>query len=188
MSAPTTPSQTVGPFFLIGLGWPDGADVVPEGTPGAIWLRGRITDGAGDPVPDGLVETWQADPEGRFDHPDDPRGASAPAVLGFRAFGRGIADADGSWAVRTLKPGRVPAADGTLQAPHVLLSIFTRGLMNRLLTRLYFGDEAEANAEDPVLAALAAEERATLIAAPAGDGYTLDIRLQGEGETTFFRL
>lgn len=188
MTHRTTPSQTVGPYFRIGMLWDDGPDVVPEGTPGAIWLGGRILDGAGDPVPDGLVETWQADPDGRFAHADDPRGKSVPTTRSFRAFGRGVADADGRWAVRTLKPGRVPSADGSPQAPHVLLSVFARGLMNRLVTRLYFGDEADANAEDPVLAGLLAPERATLVAAPAEDGYTLDIHLQGPSETTFFTL
>jgi protocatechuate 3,4-dioxygenase alpha subunit len=185
VSPPLTPSQTVGPFFTIGLEWADGADAVPEGTPGAIWLRGRVLDGDRAPVPDAIVETWQADAAGRFDHPDDPRGAAA---TGIRAFGRGITEADGSWAVRTVKPGRVPAADGGLQAPHVLLSVFARGLADRVVTRLYFGDEAEANGEDPVLAEVSDEERATLVAQPSDDGFRLDIHLQGPSETVFFAL
>jgi protocatechuate 3,4-dioxygenase alpha subunit len=185
VSLPLTPSQTVGPFFAIGLEWPDGADAVPEGTPGAIWLRGRVLDGDGAPVPDAIVETWQADAAGRFDHPDDPRGAAA---TGIRAFGRGVTDADGSWGVRTVKPGRVPAADGRPQAPHVLLSVFARGLASHVVTRLYFADELEANAEDPVLSALPDEERATLVAEPCDDGHRLDIHLQGPAETVFFAL
>jgi protocatechuate 3,4-dioxygenase, alpha subunit len=188
MTPATTPSQTVGPFFRIGLRWDDGPDVVPEGTPGAVWLRGRLLDGAGDPVPDGLVETWQADLQGRFAHEDDPRGNAGSATGSFRAFGRGATDEAGRWGVHTVKPGRVPSADGALQAPHVLISVFARGLMNRLVTRLYFADEAEANAEDPVLSALSAEEGATLLAAPSEDGYTLDLHLQGPSETTFFTL
>ena len=103
----TTPSQTVGPFLSIALRWPDGADVVPDGTPGAFWLRGRVLDGSGTPVTDALVETWQADPEGRFDHPDDPRGRVAPTVDGFRGFGRSETRSE-QWAIRTVKPGRLP--------------------------------------------------------------------------------
>jgi protocatechuate 3,4-dioxygenase alpha subunit len=179
----TTPSQTVGPFFAIGLPWPDGPFVVPEGTPGAVWLRGRVLDGAGDPVPDAIVETWQADPSGRFDHPDDPRGR-AP---GFRGFGRSPTDEDGHWGVLTLKPGSVPGPGETTQAPHVDVSVFARGLLNRVVTRIYFEDEPDANAADPVLAEIEDRTaRETLIAARAGDGYRFDIHLQGERETVFF--
>jgi protocatechuate 3,4-dioxygenase, alpha subunit len=178
----STPSQTVGPFLHIGLPWPDGPYVVPEGTPDALWIRGRVFDGDGEPVGDGLVETWQADPDGRFDHPDDPRGR----VPGFRGFGRCPTEhADGSFAILTQKPGPVPGPDG-LQAPHIDVSLFARGLLNRVVTRIYFGDEAEANAADPVLALVPEELRPTLIAEPADDGYRFDIRLQGDGETCFF--
>jgi protocatechuate 3,4-dioxygenase alpha subunit len=181
----TTPSQTVGPFFAIGLPWPDGPYVVAEGTPGAIWLEGHVLDGAGDPVPDALVETWQADPDGRFNHPDDPRGAAGD----FRGFGRSAADDDGAWRILTLKPGQVPGPDGTLQAPHIDVSIFARGLLNRVVTRIYFADEEAANASDPVLAALAdGAQRTTLLAQPTAAGYRLDFRLQGEGETVFFAI
>jgi protocatechuate 3,4-dioxygenase, alpha subunit len=178
-----TPSQTVGPFFSHALPWPDGPYVVPAGTPGAVWLRGTVLDGAGEPVPDALVETWQADPAGRFDHPDDPRGGPAE---GFRGFGRCPTDAAGRWAVLTLKPGPVPAPDGRPQAPHVAVSVFARGLLDRLVTRVYFADEPDANAADPVLAALPAPARATLLAKPTGDGYRFDVRLRGERETVFF--
>jgi protocatechuate 3,4-dioxygenase alpha subunit len=181
----TTPSQTVGPFFAIGLPWADGPFVVEEGTPGAIWLSGFVLDGAGDPVPDALIETWQADPDGRFNHFDDPRGAAGD----FRGFGRSAADDDGQWRILTLKPGPVPGPDGSTQAPHIDVSIFARGLLNRVVTRIYFADEAEANAADPVLAALDGEaERATLIAQPVEDGYRHDFRLQGAGETVFFAV
>ncbi len=182
-----TPSQTVGPYLSIALHWDDGPDVVPDGTPGAVWLRGRVLDGDGTPVPDALVETWQADPDGRFDHPDDPRGAVAPAVPGFRGFGRSET-LDGEYAVRTLKPGRVPDGQGGLQAPHVDVSVFARGLLDRVVTRLYFADEAEANAQDPVLQALPPERRETLVARPTEDGYRLDVVLQGDDETVFFRV
>jgi protocatechuate 3,4-dioxygenase alpha subunit len=184
---PTTPSQTVGPYLHLALQWDDGPDVVPDGTPGAVWLRGRVLDGHGDPVPDGLVETWQADPHGRFAHPDDRR--DPPALQGFRGFGRCPTGADGRWAVRTLKPGRVPDGAGGLQAPHVDVSVFARGLLHRVVTRLYFGDEAAANATDPVLASLPDDAaRATLVAAPSSDGYRLDIVLQGPHETVFFAV
>lgn len=185
MSSPRTPSQTIGPFFAIGLPWPDGAYVVPEGTEGAIWLRGTVLDGEGQPVPDSMVETWQADPDGRFDHPDDPRGA----VTGFRGFGRGCADPDGRYAIHTVKPGSVPAADGSPQAPHIDVSVFARGLLKRVITRIYFADEEDANARDPVLSLVPdPDARSTLIAEATDDGYRFDVRLQGERETVFFEL
>ncbi len=149
-----------------------------------ILKGGRVLDGAGDPVPDALVETWQADPDGRFDHPDDPRGA-AP---GFGGFGRCPTQEDGSFAILTLKPGPVPGPGG-LQAPHVDLSVFSRGLLHRVVTRMYFADEQEANADDPVLwGSVDPSLRQTLIAERSDDGYTFDIHLQGEHETVFFRL
>jgi protocatechuate 3,4-dioxygenase alpha subunit len=166
----TTPSQTVGPFFAIELPYADGPYVVAEGTPGAVWLRGRVFDGAGEPVPDALVESWQADPAGAFG------GA-------FRGFGRSGTDEEGRWAILTLKPGPIPP-----QAPHVDLAVFARGLLHRVVTRLYFADEEEANAADPVLAGLDEQARATLVARPVDGGHELDIHLQGPHETTFFAL
>lgn len=184
-SLPLTPSQTVGPYLSIGLRWEDGPYVVAPGTAGAVWLRGRVLDGNGEVVPDALVETWQADAEGRFDHPDDPRGASGS---GFRGFGRSETT-DGEYAVLTLKPGRVPHPSGGMQAPHVDVSVFARGLLDRLVTRLYFADEPDANAQDPVLAGLPDDAaRRTLLALPSDDGYRLDIVLQGSDETVFFAL
>lgn len=180
-----TPSQTVGPFFHVGMLWPDGPHAVAAGVPGAIWLRGRIVDGGGEPVPDALVETWQADPHGRFAHPGDPRGAST--TPGFRAFARCPTDADGRYAIRTLKPGRVPADDGPL-APHIAVTILARGLLDRVVTRVYFPDEADANAADPVLSSVDPDRRATLVAVIADDGYTFDIVLQGDHETVFFAV
>lgn len=169
-----TPSQTIGPFFSHALPWPDGPHVVPEGTPGGFWLRGVVRDGAGEPVPDALIESWQADPAGRLDAP------------GFRGFARCPTDEAGRWAIRTVKPGPVLVRDGGGQAPHLALSVFARGLLNRVVTRVYFADETAANAADPVLAKLTEPERDTLLAWPAADGYTFDIRLQGEHETVFF--
>ncbi len=182
-----TPSQTVGPYLAIALRWPDGPDAVPAGTPGAVWLRGRVLDGTGTPVTDALVETWQADPDGRFAHPADPRGSAPLRVPGFRGFGRSET-VTGEYAVRTVKPGRVPDGDGGLQAPHVDVSVFARGLLDRVVTRLYFADEPTANAQDAVLRALPDDARGTLLAQPADDGYRLDFVLQGESETVFFRV
>jgi protocatechuate 3,4-dioxygenase, alpha subunit len=182
----TTPSATVGPYLSIGLAWEDGPYAVEPGTPGAIWLRGTVYDGSGEPVPDALIETWQADPDGRFDHPDDPRGAvTRPA---FRGFGRSQTVDGGEYAICTLKPGRVPDGEGGLQAPHVDVSVFARGLLDRVVTRIYFADEPDANAEDPVLRSLPEDRRGTLLAEPTDDGYRLDIHLQGDGETVFFAL
>jgi protocatechuate 3,4-dioxygenase alpha subunit len=182
-----TPSQTVGPFLSLVLPWTDGPDVVAPGTAGAITISGRLTDGAGDPVPDGLIEIWQADPEGRFDHPDDPRGAQA--YPDFRGFGRCPTDEHGRFRFRTFKPGALPDGDGGLEAPHVDVSVFARGLLNRVVTRIYFPDESEANAVDPVLRELspAAVERLTATAQPDGN-LNFDIRLQGEAETPFFAI
>lgn len=178
-----TPSQTVGPYFSHALTWPDGPDVVPAGTLGAFWLRGQVFDGAGDPVPDALIESWQADPSGRFDHPDDPRGA----VGGFRGFGRCPTDDKGRWAIRTLRPGRVPGVDGRLQAPHIDLTVLARGLLDRVVTRVYLPDEP-SNVDDPVLSGIPEPARDTLVARVAEDGYEFDIRLQGERETVFFSV
>jgi protocatechuate 3,4-dioxygenase alpha subunit len=165
----TTPSQTVGPYLAIGLPWPDGPDVVPEGTPGRIRIFGRLFDGNGDVIPDGMIETWQADPDGKFN-------------TDFRGFGRAATDDEGAWEVFTLKPGRL--GDG--QAPHIDVSVFARGMLNRCVTRIYFADED--NAGDPVLATVPEERRATLIAEPTEDGYRFDVHVQGEGETVFFKV
>lgn len=178
MSLPVTPSQTAGPYLAIGMSWDDGPFVVAEGSEGAITIRGRLLDGAGEPVPDGAIETWQADPDGL-----PPTGGQ-----GFRGFGRCLTDADGRWFVVTRKPGSVAAEEGT-QAPHIDVSVFSRGLLTRLVTRIYFPDETAANAADPVLRSLPDDAaRATLVCRAADGGYEHDIRLQGEGETVFFRL
>lgn len=180
-----TPSQTVGPFLAIGLSWPDGPYVVDESDPAAVVVEGVVTDGNGDPVTDALVETWQADSDGYFNHPDDPR----EKATDFRGFGRCPTGPDGSYRIVTRKPGPVPAADGALQAPHIDVSLFARGLLNRVVTRIYFGDEDAANAVDPVLSTVSPERRATLVASPVGEGrYRFDVRLQGSDETVFFAI
>lgn len=183
----STPSQTVGPFLSIGMTWERGDHVVPEGTDGSFWIRGRLLDGAGDPVPDGLIETWQADPSGNFAHAMPPLGSE---VEGFGGFGRSLTGLEGDYAVLTVKPGRVADGAGGLQAPHLDVSVFARGLLHRVVLRIYFDDESEANAQDPVLSALPDDgARATLIAALDGiGGYALDIRLQGDAETVFFAV
>jgi protocatechuate 3,4-dioxygenase alpha subunit len=170
----STPSQTVGPFLHIGLPWPDGAHVVEGDTPDAIWIKGTVYDGAGEVVPDALVETWQADPDGHFDHPDSPQACE------FRGFGRCPTDDAGQYAIRTLIPG---AVDG--QAPHIDVSVFARGMLSRVITRLYFPDLVDG---DPLLDTVPEDRRHTLIAAKAEDGYRFDIRLQGAEETVFFDL
>jgi protocatechuate 3,4-dioxygenase, alpha subunit len=180
-----TPSQTVGPFFAMALAWAGGPEAVAEGRPGALRIGGRVLDGAGEPVPDALVETWQADPAGGFDHPDDPRGRAA--TEGFRGFARCATDPEGRYAIVTLRPGCLPAPGGGTEAPHLDVSVFARGLLTRLVTRIYLPDETEANAADPLLRSISdPAARATLVAVDEGEGrLRFDIRLQGEDETVF---
>ncbi|MCO1653903.1 protocatechuate 3,4-dioxygenase subunit alpha [Pseudonocardia humida] len=177
-----TPSQTVGPYLSLGLTWPTGYLVVPEDAPGAITITGVVRDGTGAVVPDGMVETWQADAEGRFDHADDPRGASGS---GFHGFGRSSTDAEGRYRIVTVKPGAL--GDG--QAPHIDVSVFARGLLDRVVSRIYFPDEVEANAADPLLSSLPPERAATLVAEQVGPAeLRWDVRLRGEGETVFLAV
>jgi len=188
MTLAPTPSQTVGPYFGFALPWESGPLAVPEGTDGAIRISGRLLDGEGAGVPDGLIETWQADPDGRFAHPDDPRGAVEWGE--FRGFARCPTDEEGHYSILTLKPGPLPGPGGGLEAPHIAVSVFARGLLARLVTRIYFADEEERNATDPVLLALPGGEGAghTLLAEPVAGGYRFDIRLQGDDETLFFAI
>ncbi|MGH2908311.1 MAG: protocatechuate 3,4-dioxygenase subunit alpha [Solirubrobacteraceae bacterium] len=188
MNFTLTPSQTVGPYFAIGLPWADGPHAVAPGTPGAFTIRGTIYDGHSEPIPDHLIETWQADPDGRF---ADMHGHGGPSKLaGFHGFARhGAEDGDGSFEILTVKPGRVQDPRGRLQAPHLAVTLMARGMLNRVVTRIYFADEAEANASDPALARVPAERRQTLLAQPDGaGGYRFDIRVQGPGETVFFAV
>jgi protocatechuate 3,4-dioxygenase alpha subunit len=158
----TTPSQTIGPFFHFGL--EPRPEIVAPDHPGAIRIRGTVHDGDGEPVGDALIETWQANPDG--------------------GFGRVPTDDAGAFEIVTVKPGPV---DG--QAPHVDVSVFARGLLDRLVTRIYFPDEGDANAADPVLASIGDDAaRATLIARAEGDALVFDIHLQGDRQTAFFEI
>lgn len=183
-----TPSQTVGPFFEFGLLRPPQPNLVPPETPGSIRIEGTVFDGAGMPVPDAMLEIWQAAPSGRYAHPEDFR-SDLEIDQDFTGFGRNGADAGGMYWFRTVKPGIVPWLDGRPQAPHVNVSIFARGLVHRLVTRLYFPDEAEANAADPLLASIEdPAARATLIAVAVDGVLRFDLHLQGEGQTCFFQI
>jgi protocatechuate 3,4-dioxygenase alpha subunit len=163
MSVEQTPSQTVGPYFSLGLLDRAADEVVP----GGLRISGRVLDGAGEPVPDAMVEIWQADEDGRY-RPDF-------------GWGRSGCDEEGRYSFVTRKPGPV---DG--QAPHLTVMVFARGLLKPVLTRMYFPDEQAANADDPVLAAL--DDGTSLVARRTDDGLEFDIRLQGEAETVFFAV
>jgi protocatechuate 3,4-dioxygenase alpha subunit len=184
MSLHMTASQTVGPFLHIGMDWLNSGEL--EGSGERIVLEGRVRDAAGAPVPDAVIEIWQANAAGRYAHPDDPRGL--PADAGFRGFGRLPTDAEGRFRFSTVKPGRVPGPGGSQQAPHVVVLVFMRGLLKHLVTRVYFpGDPA--NGDDPVLKLVPYERRHTLVAqAAAGRPGVLEwsINLQGDDETVFF--
>jgi protocatechuate 3,4-dioxygenase, alpha subunit len=190
-----TPSQTVGPFFKYGLtpggqyDWNDAFTnnlVTPDVSGDRIRVQGRVFDGDGQPVPDCMLEIWQADAQGRFSDPQDKR--ASPNTT-FKGFGRCGADANGDYFFDTIRPGSVLDPDGKPQAPHLLLAIFARGMLLHLYTRIYFDGEA-ANTADSVLALVPADRRATLIAArEPGNGnpvYRFDIHLQGDNETVFF--
>jgi protocatechuate 3,4-dioxygenase, alpha subunit len=182
----TTPSQTVGPYFAIGLPWDGGPYAVSPGTSGAITISGVLFDGAGEPIPDGLIETWQPDSKGRFADLRGSGGGAEPDA--FRGFARAATDDCGRYEIVTVKPGPVTGVAGELQAPHINVSVFARGLLHRCVTRIYFVDEQSANARDPVLCTVPSARRETLLAQVTDDGYRFDIRLQGPGETVFFDL
>jgi protocatechuate 3,4-dioxygenase alpha subunit len=180
-----TPSQTVGPYFAIGLPYDGQEHAVDPGTPGAFVISGTIYDGAGDPIPDHVIEIWQADPTGAF---ADALGYGGPSTsAGFRGFARHAEeDGTGDFAFTTVKPGRVPGPNNSVQAPHIAVTVMARGMLNRVVTRIYFADEPAANAEDVILQSVPAARRGTLLAQPIERGYRFDIRLQGPGETVFF--
>ena len=180
-----TPFQPVGPYFHVML---DGLGRVtalasPEARGERITIEGILRDGDGKPMPDGMIELWQADADGRYAHPEDPRGASADPH--FWGYGRVDTDDAGVFRFETIKPGRVPGPDGKVQAPHILVSVYAPGILLRWVTRLYF-DGDPANDTDPVLQLVPAHRRHTLIAKPDGSVHRFDIVLQGEGETVFF--
>ena len=179
MGSPRTPSQTVGPFFSFALPYEGGHQLVPPGTPGAVRLEGRLVDGRGEPVPDGLIEILQADPSGGYARRNREQG-------GFRGFARCKTGSEGEFSFLTVKPGRVPYPDGRPQAPHIEVLIFSRGLLKHLVTRIYFPDEEVANAADPVLASIADPGvRSTLVARDDGGVLVFDIHMQGDRETAF---
>jgi protocatechuate 3,4-dioxygenase alpha subunit len=191
---PLTSSQTVGPFFAPALLREDARRhvlITPETVGERMRIEGRVLDGDGVPVPDALVEIWQANTYGRYNHPTDTRPTELdPSFLGF---GRSGTDEDGNYWFETIKPGAVPfdAEGQRLQAPHIGVTVFARGLLNHLVTRLYFEDEP-ANAGDPVLQCVPEERRGTLLARRLLGGamvvYRFDIILQGANETAFFNL
>jgi protocatechuate 3,4-dioxygenase alpha subunit len=207
-----TPSQTVGPYFHYGLPWRGGADLVgksdmgarpdlfsdehyvlnfsaPTGTPQGevIEITGRIIDGNRNPAADAMIEIWQANAAGRYASVDDAR-HDVPLDLHFVGFGRAATSAEGTYRFRTIRPGRVPGPGTSLQAPHLAISVFGRGLLKRLATRLYFAD-GDGNEVDPILSLVPQERRSTLIATRGADGtWLFDIVLQGERETVFFDL
>jgi protocatechuate 3,4-dioxygenase alpha subunit len=199
-----TPSQTVGPFFHYGLPWKGGADLVGKSEMGArsdlfaeehyvlnvssqtgtpqgevIEIAGRVIDGQGDPVPDAMIEIWQANAAGRYASVADAR-IDVPLDPHFIGFGRAATSAEGVYRFRTIRPGRVPGPGNTLQAPHLAISVFGRGLLKRLVTRVYFGD-GEGNEDDPILSLVPEERRSTLIATRRAEGdWWFDIVLQGK--------
>jgi protocatechuate 3,4-dioxygenase, alpha subunit len=200
-----TPSQTVGPFFAYGLAphsrcdWKpnDNYDsketvgsnlVTPDASGTRIRIEGRITDGDGVGINDAMIEIWQADSQGRYSH---ARGEKPRPNAKFTGFGRTATDKNGEFSFDTVKPGSVPGPEGKAQAPHIVVCIFSRGMLRQVYTRLYFSDETANNA-DPILALVPADRRDTLIAhkeSSAGQNvYRFDIRVQGEDETVFFDI
>jgi protocatechuate 3,4-dioxygenase alpha subunit len=193
-----TPSQTIGPFAAPCLtpneqgktNYPwqqliNGNLVTADAVGDRIRIEGKMFDGQGAPVDGILFEIWQADGQGRFAHPRDPRRTNTS----FKGFGRVESNMDGSFTFDTVKPGRVPGPNGTMQAPHVVVAIHMRGVLSHLFTRIYFSDEA-SNAEDPILQLVPADRRDTLIAKRDASGavYRIEFRIQGDRETVFFDL
>ncbi len=177
-----TPSQTVGPFFAYCLTPEDyghapvaGPDLTVGGVSGeVIEILGRVLDGEGNGIPDAVVEIWQADAEGSHGNP------------GFLGFGRSPTGEDGSFRFKTIKPGQVPGRGNSLQAPHVTVAVFARGMLSHAYTRIYFANETDANEIDPVLQLVPADRRGTLILEHVSGSFRFDIHLQGENETVFF--
>jgi protocatechuate 3,4-dioxygenase, alpha subunit len=172
-----TAGQTVGPFFHYALPWPGDSELVPPGRVDAVRFHGLVVDGAGEPVPDALIEIWQADAEGRV--VQEP-GSLHRDGFTFTGFGRAATDPTGHYSFSTVRPG--PTAPGA--APFVAVTVFARGLLNRLFTRAYLPGDLDG---DPLLASVAEDRRHTLVAVADDQGFRFDIRLQGEGETVFLR-
>jgi protocatechuate 3,4-dioxygenase alpha subunit len=195
MSLQATTSQTVGPYFKIGLSWLYRDTLLSEGVSGErITIQGRIFDGDGVPVPDAILEVWQANAQGKYNHPEDTQ--DKPLELGFTGFARVPVNAEGVFRFATIKPGPVPGPDGKEQAPHLQVSIFMRGLLRRVVTRIYFPDEPR-NGTDFILNLVEAGRRSTLIAKKTAQKSTKEtgsitlewnVILQGPEETVFFDL
>lgn len=186
-----TPSQTVGPFFAFGLLKKGENVLVSDATKGErVRIEGRVLDGEGQPMPDAMIEIWQANGYGRYNHPEDKQ--EKPLDPSFKGFGRAGTDQNGVYWFETIKPGSVPGPDNSVQAPHLNVIVFARGMLLHAFTRIYFEGEA-ANKSDPVLSRVEDQgRRATLIARREQSGgkilYRFDIRLQGENETVFFDI
>ena len=187
MPLQATTWQTVGPFFSLGLTRLNCTHLAGPSVSGErITIEGRVLDGDGKPVPDAILEVWQANARGKYAHPDDPQ--DKPLEPEFTGFGRIPTDADGRFRFSTIKPGTVPGPGGKPQSPHILVSVFSRGLLRRLVTRIYFPDEP-ANGEDFALGLVPPERRATLIARNVSGRkgeLAWDVHLQGPEETVFF--
>ena len=187
MSLHATANQTVGPFLHIGLTWLNTDRIAASGVQGERFtIQGRLLDGGGVGVGDGLIEIWQANAQGKYAHPEDTQ--KKPLDPAFKGFGRIPTNAKGAFRFSTIKPGSVPGPDGKLQAPHLVVSVFMRGQLKHLATRIYFPDEG-ANAKDPILELVPAARRSTLIAKKVAGRKRLlewNVILQGRGETVFF--
>jgi protocatechuate 3,4-dioxygenase, alpha subunit len=184
-----TPSQTVGPFFHDALLDEDRSGLVSPDHPEALRIEGTVYDGAGEPVTDAMVEIWQANQAGRYNDPKDVREDLPLDPEMISGFGRSGTDAGGRFSFVTVKPGPVPGPDEGVQAPHIMVSVFARGLLKRVVTRIYFPDEEVANASDPVLSSIEdVDLRRTLVAHSEGDALRFDIYLQSENQTAFFEL
>jgi protocatechuate 3,4-dioxygenase alpha subunit len=179
MSVPGDPSGADGLSLHISSDWMDGARVVREGAAGAVWIRGQVLGDAGEPIAFAVVETWQADADGRFDHCDDTRGTREE----FRGFGRSDTGS-GEFAIHTVVPG----PNSSSQAPHIDASVYARGMLGPRVTRIYFPEHADAQATDPLLRSVPADRRHTLVATRTADGYRFDVHLGGDRETVFFDL
>ena len=189
MSLQATTSQTVGPFFNLGLRWLNCESLAGDGVSGErVTIQGRVIDGDGVGVPDAIVEVWQANAHGKYAHPEDKQ--DKPLDAGFRGYGRIPTDKHGAFRFATIKPGPVPGPGGREQAPHLMISVFMRGLLKRLTTRMYFPGEAR-NAADPILNLVEPARRSTLVATDAAGGQGVlewNVVLQGAHETVFFDL
>jgi protocatechuate 3,4-dioxygenase, alpha subunit len=187
MSLQATTSQTVGPFFKIGLEWLYCDNLAAKGVTGErVMVQGRVIDGSGAPVQDAILEIWQANAHGKYDHPEDTQNKVLDP--NFKGFARVPMDMQGAFRFTTIKPGPVPGPNGKQQAPHLLISVFMRGILRRLVTRMYFPDDAR-NADDPILNLVEQARRKTLIAKPTASGMLeWNVNLQGPEETVFFDL